>query len=598
MTPFRGPACSEALTLLINLLKVFSPSHYYTTPTTFAAPTQPDGGYQLPISCFMDKVTRVIQKLYLTNHDKHASPRMEYPPPFSDSQLENLVSEIKDWQITHGSLLKLVNTDQDSTVLTRPVGTCLFPTLFPRERFEQALGLQKTYNKLYARVAEDEEWLYDTLKDDEFARILWGIHEEVKKEGYVQDHTLGIFRSDYMLDANPAGQVKLKQVEFNTISCAGGIHSNLISDMHRHLQRRGAHLPADPNATIPSLNISASHLPPSHTLSTITSGLVSAHTSYGPPKSPAAEQTCILIIVQPRNFNIADERPIEYALWDHNIPTFRVELLSPGVLAQTSLALTRELLYHPPSHPAAAGPLEVSVVYLRAGFEAEEYSGPGGGEAREARVRIELSRAVKCPSILSHLTTFKKVQQALAVPGVLQRFLSSAAEVAGIASTFARLYPMDTSAAGLEARKLARDGEAAEGYVLKPSLEGGGHNIYGSSIPAFLARTPEEKWSRYILMSKIVSPTVRNLLMSAQGLYNGPVISELGVFGVCLWRRSGETEGRVEMVEDQEPCCWSFKTKGAGVDEMSVVKGYGCFDSPALVDDDVFMACCRDAEKS
>jgi hypothetical protein len=31
---------------------------------------------------------------------------------------------------------------------------------------------------------------------------------------------------------------------------------------------------------------------------------------------------------------------------------------------------------------------------------------------------------------------------------------------------------------------------------------------------------------------------------------------------------------------------WSFKTKAAGVDEMSVVKGYGCFDCPRLVDVD------------
>lgn len=28
---------------------------------------------------------------------------------------------------------------------------------------------------------------------------------------------------------------------------------------------------------------------------------------------------------------------------------------------------------------------------------------------------------------------------------------------------------------------------------------------------------------------------------------------------------------------------WSLKTKPANVDEMSVVKGYGCFDSPYLV---------------
>ena len=72
------------------------------------------------------------------------------------------------------------------------------------------------------------------------------------------------------------------------------------------------------------------------------------------------------------------------------------------------------------------------------------------------------------------------------------------------------------------------------------------------------------------------------------------MISELGVFGVCLWRRrEGEGERtRAEIVDEFEPS-WSFKTKDASVDEMSVVKGYGCFDSPMLVDLSVFEAVAR-----
>jgi glutathione synthase len=221
-------------------------------------------------------------------------------------------------------------------------------------------------------------------------------------------------------------------------------------------------------------------------------------------------------------------------------------------------------------------------VYFRSGFETSEY-----GNGREARVRLEMSRAVKCPSILSHLTTFKKVQQALSVPGVLERFLSPEESVS-IANTFAKLYSIDED----EARKLATGEESARGYVLKPSLEGGGHNVYGSSIPPFLARTPKGKWGNYILQRKIIPPQIQNLLMSPQGLYKGPVISELGVFGIYLWKGK---EGVVEIVEEKEPC-WSFKTKSADVDEMSVVKGYGCFDSPALVNLSDFMACCDEGE--
>lgn len=76
------------------------------------------------------------------------------------------------------------------------------------------------------------------------ARILWEIHAAIQKEGYVQDLSLGIFRSDYMLHEAQtiAGTGKdpeaitldIKQVEFNTYSVAGGAHGNRISDMHKY----------------------------------------------------------------------------------------------------------------------------------------------------------------------------------------------------------------------------------------------------------------------------------------------------------------------------------------------------------------------------
>ena len=178
---------------------------------------------------------------------------MAYPPRLSDEQYATLVSSIKDWQITHGSLLKLVHTDEENTVQCHPVGTTLFPTLWPQELFDQAHALQREYNKLYAAVAEDDQWLLDVLKDlidvDDLASALWEIYEEVKNEGFVQDMTLGIFRSDYMLHSALANRIvrpRLKQVELNTVSCAGGVHTNIVSDMHKHLHRIRAYEPINP----------------------------------------------------------------------------------------------------------------------------------------------------------------------------------------------------------------------------------------------------------------------------------------------------------------------------------------------------------------
>ncbi|KAH9217715.1 glutathione synthetase, partial [Leptodontidium sp. 2 PMI_412] len=520
----------------------------------------------------MPKVRSTLRKSN-GRQSKNKSLEMSYPPSMPDEQLETLVAEVKDWQISHGSQLKVLDTDNVHSVLTHSVGATIIPTLFPRDLFDEALALQKTYNKLYAAVAEDEEWLFDALKDlidvDPLANKLWTIYREVKQEGYLQDLTLGIFRSDYMLhlpSADTHDGFQLKQVELNTIACAGGVHSDKISEMHRHLHRTGIY-----EAVPSAFQLKPDFLPPNHTIDTLAQGLASAHHTYGSAASRTAKDTCILMIVQPNNFNIADERPIEYALWGASIPCFRV-IFGYEVLSQTSLTPAGELIYQPPHLKI---PLEVSVVYFRSGFEVHEYDDMG----HMARFQLERSRAIKCPNILGHLATFKKVQQALTVPNVLERFLT-VEEAAIIARTFMKIWPLDESEEGQNARKVALDPETARGIILKPSREGGGNNVYGEAIVEFLKSIPVAAWGTFILMEKITPPLLMNMMMNHIGLYQGPVVSELGVFGVCLWKRGQGGQG-ADILEEMNPC-WSFKTKNAKVDEMSVVKGYGCFDSPAL----------------
>ncbi|KAJ5931147.1 hypothetical protein N7466_006640 [Penicillium verhagenii] len=459
--------------------------------------------------------------------------------------------------------------------------------MFPRAQFQQALDIQKIYNKLYCAVAEDDEFIYNTIRDllpiEPLAAALWGIYEAAKKAGSVQDTSVGIFRSDYMLhiDSNDfnsnnfndlpgsISNTTLKQVELNSFSCAGATHANKVVDMHRYLTRCGAYNVGDITFDIGSL-------PVNNNVESLVSCLALAHNTYGPPRSDRALKTAVLFIVQPTNFNIADERPIEYGLWnrDSPVPTYRLEF-GPEVLQYTSLTETRELLFQPP-WLESTHPVEISVVYLRAGYETREYDQTGW----EARLQLEKSTAIKCPSILGHITTFKKIQQALTKPGVLERFLEES-EVEVIRKTFVPVHPLDESEEGLHARDLAGSPQTAKNYVLKPSLEGGSHNIYGEDIPGFLASIPESQWSSYILMEKIKPPVSSNLLMSPVGIDDGEVVSELGVLGTCLWKRTHR--GRCVMLHNSVGG-WTFKTKHAEVNEMSVVKGYGCFDTPYLVD--------------
>ncbi|CAI7658501.1 unnamed protein product [Penicillium manginii] len=512
----------------------------------------------------------------------------DYPPGLSEDRLFSLVSQIKDWQINHGSLLKQVDSETENSVLSYPVGVSCFPSPLPRAQFEQALELQETYNKLYCSISEDDEWIYEAIKDiiavEPLAEALWGIYEAAKDAGYAQDISAGVFRSDYMFhlredhDAASAdrwaglSKTTLKQVEFNSFSCSGFSHANKAANMHRHLARIGVYDMDDKPFPVDSL-------PENHNINSVASILALAHKKYGPPKSKLASRTAILFIVQPYNFNIADERPIEYALWNQDdvVPNYRLDF--PDILEYTQLTKDRALLFHPP-WLASKKPVEISVVYQRAGYEAGEYNKTGW----DARLQLEKSTAIKCPSVLGHLTTFKKVQQALTEPGALERFLSPS-EVARIRETFVPVHRLDESTEGLEARRIACDPKRSTNYILKPSLEGGGNNVYGNAIPAFLNSTPSSHWSKYILMEKIHPPDADNLLIGSACLDGGQTVSELGVLGCCLWQRTTAKKSgtRCDMLQNSAGG-WTFKTKFADIDEMSVVKGYGCFDTPYLVD--------------
>ncbi|KAL8834216.1 MAG: hypothetical protein Q9170_003846, partial [Blastenia crenularia] len=157
----------------------------------------------------------------------------------SGEQLEPLINDVLDWQYGHGSLLKI--PPYSGEILARPIGVSLFPSRFPRDLFQRAKKLQVLFNKLYVSVARDTEWLTEALRDliesDTLVGTLWKIHEVVQREGSVQPLSLAIFRSDYMLHVThgSTGQPlppQLKQVELNTFSVAGGVHSSRISQMH------------------------------------------------------------------------------------------------------------------------------------------------------------------------------------------------------------------------------------------------------------------------------------------------------------------------------------------------------------------------------
>jgi glutathione synthase len=155
------------------------------------------------------------------------------------------------------------------------------------------------------------------------------------------------------------------------------------------------------------------------------------------------------------------------------------------------------------------------------------------------------------------------------------RFIDQKESVNDIRATFKNVYSLDSSSDGLRARKLAFS--HSEHYVLKPQREGGGNNIYRSSIPRFLESLPDESYyNAYILMELIRTPRVVNSFVREGKVVTGEVVGELGVYGTILWDNCGK-------VHMNEEAGWILRTKRSGCDEGGVTSGFGCEDSVCLV---------------
>lgn len=437
------------------------------------------------------------------------------------------------------------------------------------------------------------------LEVDDFIRNLWEVHMSVKGEGYVQPLSLGLFRSDYMLHA-PSGDEppSLRQVEFNTISSSFGGLSALVTALHRHLLTfpdRSTHLAypfheltdarvlerggmAGPNSHNPSLNLP----PDNNAVQVLQSGLSSAHTAYGPSKSQPPLPLCVIFLVQDHERNIFDQLALSS---DTSFPIFR--LPSSQILSCTSIDPSnhlRPLVYTPPSSPKAH--FEVTTIYLRALYAPSEYA---SSESWSARFHLERSAAIKCPTVLTQLAGCKKVQQVLTStsPDHLRRLLPQVPDsvLSNLRSTFAPQYDLSPGSEGLS---IALDRSRAPNYVLKPQREGGGNNIYRTSIPAFLQGLPSpQHHSSYILMEMINPPAdARNTVLRSDGtVASGNVISELGIFGACLWRQSEATteEGRTKFkILHNQQGGYLLRTKGKDSDEGGVAAGFSSLDSIIL----------------
>ncbi|KAM0790180.1 hypothetical protein ACM66B_005498 [Microbotryomycetes sp. NB124-2] len=540
------------------------------------------------------------------------SPLPPWPPRLSAGELDNLLELATDYAIANGIVYRPApapdGSAAPSTTSAIHAPYSLVPSPFPKRLHDNALELQPLYNALYAHVTVADDFLTTVVgetvaKVDDFQKRLYEIYTQIKHEGIRQPLHLGLFRSDYLIDtpqhsSENGHQATIKQVEFNTISSSFGCLATKVADLHRYLAHSGAY------PDVPELH--QSRIPKNQALHGLAAGLAAAHRAYG------QDNARVLMITQDNERNAFDQRPLEYELLQtHDVRMLRIPLSA----LRTALSLSSSgqlLLLQQQSHEksSSSSPIEISVVYWRTGYAPTDYYTE---REWDTRLLIEQSLAIKCPTIALQLAGCKKVQQVLAEPLQLDRFvdrgstpskldpppvarLNKTTHERLLRSSFTNLYPMDDkSELGKRALELAYS--RPEQFVLKPQREGGGNNIYRSDIPVALddmakrdeaaaaagTHKPKER-EGYILMDLINPPDAQSIMVKAgegKGVV-GDVISELGVYGVCLFKSGGDNGGAEVLVN--ETVGTLLRTKGKDSNEGGVAVGFSVIDSVTLVE--------------
>ncbi|XP_067652119.1 glutathione synthetase-like [Haliotis asinina] len=466
-----------------------------------------------------------------------------------EKRLNEVLDKARAFALTKGICMQSEQQGQNGTMLAQHFPFTLFPSVVPRTCFQEAVDCMLDFNTLIHKVAHDHNFLENSLKNvlevDEFTQGLWKIYTQVREEGYTQPLSLGLFRNDFMIDALDPDHIQIKQVEINTIAAGASSLGSLLVLLHRFtLDMIGKYYDKEE-----VLNNNAS-------LGTAW-GLLKAWGLY------RRKRAVILFVVRETESNIFDQRHLE----------FKVFSLNPGVrvLRRTYLDIYNGASLTEDKRLLVDGD-EVAVVYLRAGYAPDDF--PTHKEW-DARLKLERSLAVKCPSIQYHLAGLKKIQQELTLPGSVEQFIKDPAAVRRIRATFVKQYSLDLGPEGDKGVELGRNDPHM--YVLKPQREGGGHNLYGNDIRTFLERHHNSKErNAYTLMERIFPKANKNYLVTPGTPFAlSDVISEIGIYGVFI--------GSANEVKINMQCGHMLRTKLLGTDESGLRTGHACLDTPFLV---------------
>ena len=419
----------------------------------------------------------------------------------------------------------------------------LSPSPIQKQHAHQLAKLTPIFQKMMVTLANEwnviEESLLPIASADPFIEFLLSLHAREN-----QQPIQGLFsRNDFLLHQMAPNQFAYKQVEFNTIAAGFPYLASQVNQLHQFLYRE----------QVDKKLIANDPLQP------MVMALQKAVECYG------YERVAVLMVVQPNESNIFDQRGLELQLTQQTgIPVLRLDF---ATIQEKALLKEGHL---------QIGEYLIAVTYYRAGYTPTDFISE---VAKEGRRKIEASSTIQIPNLALHLAGTKKIQQVLTKKAVLQQFLSEE-ELEQVSQSFVHLFAPDEKTTDEHRQEIAvleLAKKHPQDYVLKPQREGGGNNYFDTEMLTVIQKFSAQELQAYILMERIHSPSHPSILVVDHQIQQADCVSEIGRYGIYL------ADEKEELINQDTG--YLVRTKSADKNEGGVSAGYACLDSLFLLEE-------------
>ncbi|MFB9933729.1 glutathione synthase [Photobacterium aphoticum] len=516
---------------------------------------------------------------------------MSAPIPPSAS----VIAEASEWAMMHGVAIK----NPDGTARHCPFS--LAPITLQRAAFDHLLAVTPLISQLISAVSEDAAFVQSALHDmaqaDPFFGRLMTLHKQLHGTADAPlsppRQPLLLMRTDYMDDRQQGAKV----IEFNGIAAGMGPFGQRATQLHAYVQQQWPSLYqewVENPAAVPAPNACLFHL-----AGAIAQAAEQIKASFDESGAPL-----FVMVVQPDEDNVYDQHLLEVALQDLGVRTVR----------RTFAQLATDLSTGDGQRLLLAGLGPVDVVYLRAGYQPEDYLVPETSVCQDkvdrdrvdedsvdrdssldrdsesamsmnalsqTRVFIEQHRVAVNATVSQQLATSKAMQMLLTrMPASdLTHWGLDLFQAEQVKSVLAAMHPISTDT--VEWFMTQADPAA---WVLKNQGEGGGHCVFGDDIAKTLAALQPDEYAAWALMQRLY-PHERD--RPALGVRNGQMtvvadlVSEIGLFTAHF---NGQPMTAQSMTGQQGYVGYLVRSKPAKEHEGGIHSGKGILDSITLVD--------------